>query len=597
MTKPIPYTQIFVLVLLPCLAFAEKSNPCTESVNQSIYTIRAEKPIQTSTLPVISGKKLEYSVGLFMQDREEQSQKLKDVILVLDYNMEIPGFMVFDKQGKAYCSRNGSLLDFPHHYSYRALTLDHKIITAGIPPSDPIRPGQSIRKLVSNNISQDPLDELKTEDIVLECYRTQNEVGGESYTIRVNASPKVLNAYRKDIIDMIQMAYDNLEILPIPETKKDAKEVNNGQPSGESGTMAGKSSTKEFFRKTISSQQNPDFQRYETMNMERRYEERIRVAFYNVENLFDLENDPDKRDDDFTPEGENRYTYARYKKKSDGLAKTMLAMGGWEPVEFIGLCEVENKWVLEGLTKRSPMNDVGYEIIHEHSPDFRGIDVAAIYRPDKFKLINYKYYRVTFPHAPERTTRDLLYVKGQVPNGDTLHIFVNHWPSRYGGQFASEPGRIHVANMVRQKVDSLNARFNYPYIAIIGDFNDYPNDISILEHLRARKSVEGTKPGDLINLSYRIMNKFGTHSFQGEWGVLDQCIVSHTFFTDGSMRIDPSDVGVFDAPWLITLNAAGGTTTFRTFMGPAYKGGYSDHLPTFFDIHLGKYHRYEKKLP
>lgn len=334
--------------------------------------------------------------------------------------------------------------------------------------------------------------------------------------------------------------------------------------------------------------QDVPFKRFATMDAERRYDERMRVAFYNVENLFDLENNPDKRDDDFTPEGENRYTFSRYKKKSNGLAKTMLALGGWEPVEFIGLCEVENRWVLEGLTIHSPMKDVGYEIIHEESPDFRGIDIAAIYRPDKFELINYKYYRIRFPHAPDRSTRDLLYAKGIVPNGDTLHVFVNHWPSRYGGQFASEPGRIHLANTVREKVDSLNTRYKDPYIVIIGDFNDYPNDLSLVEHLRAMKKVETAKEGDLINLSYPIMYKFGTHSFQGEWGVLDQVIVSQSFFTDGSMTIDPTDVGVFDAPWLITTNAAGGTTTYRTFMGPAYKGGYSDHLPTFIDIQLHK---------
>jgi len=345
------------------------------------------------------------------------------------------------------------------------------------------------------------------------------------------------------------------------------------------------------------SAQSDAFQRYGSMETERRYEDGIRVAFYNVENLFDLENDSTTRDDEFTPEGNNRYTFSRYKKKSTGLAKTMLAMGGWEPVEFIGLCEVENEWVLEGLTVHSPMKDVGYEFIHQDSPDFRGIDIAAIYRPDKFELINYKYYRIKFTHDPDRTTRDLLYAKGIVPNGDTLHIFVNHWPSRYGGQFVSEPGRIHLAQTVRSKVDSLNALYNNPYIVIMGDFNDYPNDISINDHLRAKTTVEAAAPGDVVNLSYPIMYKFGTHSFQGEWGVLDQIIVSQPFFTNGSMTIAPSDVGVFDAPWLITTNAAGGTTTFRTYMGPAYKGGFSDHLPTFIDINLRNSNRGEQRSP
>jgi endonuclease/exonuclease/phosphatase family metal-dependent hydrolase len=330
------------------------------------------------------------------------------------------------------------------------------------------------------------------------------------------------------------------------------------------------------------------FRRYASMNFEKRGDTRFRVAFYNVENLFDLVNDSLTSDEAFTPEGENKYTYSRYKKKSDGLAKTMLAIGGWEAVELIGLCEVESAWVMDGLTKHSPMKEANYKYIHKDSPDFRGIDVACIYRPDKFNLISYRYYRVRFPWAPDRTTRDILYVKGRLPNEDTLHVFFNHWPSRYGGQFASEQGRIFVADMIRQKVDSLNERFQNPYIIITGDFNDYPNDISLTEHLKALHSPAEASGNDLVNLSFPIMHKFGTHSFAGEWGVLDHMIVSNSLLQPGGTRVYPTEVGIFDAPWLLKKNAAGNVVTNRTYQGPAYVGGYSDHLPIFIDLHLQK---------
>ena len=314
----------------------------------------------------------------------------------------------------------------------------------------------------------------------------------------------------------------------------------------------------------------------------------FRIGFYNVENLFDLENDPDKFDDAFTPDGENRYTFSRYKKKSVGLARTILAMGVWDPVDIVGLCEVENQWVLEGLTKHSPLRNAGYEIIHEDSPDRRGIDVACLYRPEKFNLILYKYYRVVFPHDPERKTRDILYMKGILPNTDTLHLFINHFPSRWGGQFASEPGRAYVAGMIRQKVDSLNERYNDPLIVITGDFNDEPDDISVKDVLDAKLNPADAKGNDLINLMAPIKYKFGTFFFQGEWSLIDHFIVSNQLLKGKSTYTYANSAGIFDAPWLLTKNAAGQDVVFRTYQGPAYKGGYSDHLPIFLDLYFDR---------
>lgn len=329
------------------------------------------------------------------------------------------------------------------------------------------------------------------------------------------------------------------------------------------------------------------FKRFEEA-IESRKNSDFRIGFYNVENLFDLKDDSTTFDEEFTPEGENHYTYSRYKKKSNDLARTILAMGAWNPVDILGLCEIENRWVLEGLTKFSPLKNVGYKIIHKDSPDFRGIDVACIYRPDKFNVILYKYYRVVYPFDSTLTTRDMLYVKGILPNTDTLHLFINHWPSRYGGQFTSAPKRAYVASMVRAKVDSLNARFHNPLIVICGDLNDYPNDISIIDILKAKPTPEEARGDDLVNLMYPIMYKYGSHSFGGEWGVLDQFIVSRHLLIGKSTFTRPNDVGIFNAPWLLTKNAAGDDVPFRMYQGPAYKGGYSDHLPIFLDLHFSE---------
>ena len=329
------------------------------------------------------------------------------------------------------------------------------------------------------------------------------------------------------------------------------------------------------------------FQRYEDAIKSRQYSD-FRIGFYNVENLFDLVDDSLTRDEAFTPEGENHYTFSRYKKKSVGLARTMLAMGAWEPLEIIGLAEIESRWVLEGFTKFSPLKNAGYEIIHEDSPDRRGIDIACLYRPEKFNLILYKYYPVNFPFDPDRKTRDMLYVKGIMANNDTLHIFFNHFPSRYGGQFASEPGRAYVASMIRQKVDSLNERFNDPLIVITGDFNDEPDDISVKDILDAKLNPADAKDNDLVNLMAPVKYKFGTFFFQGEWNVLDHIIVSNQLLEGKSTYTHVNSAGIFDAPWLLSKNAAGQDVVYRTFQGPAYKGGYSDHLPVFLDLYFNR---------
>tara|TARA_Y100000114_G_scaffold70476_1_gene64455 strand:- start:2055 stop:3185 length:1131 start_codon:yes stop_codon:yes gene_type:complete len=315
--------------------------------------------------------------------------------------------------------------------------------------------------------------------------------------------------------------------------------------------------------------------------------ERFRVAFYNVENLFDYFDDSTTLDDEFLPRGGNRWTKERYLAKQQKLAKTIVAMGGWEAPELIGFCEVENRYVLTTLTQFTPLKSVSYEIIHQDSKDRRGIDVAAIYRPDKFKLIDYFYYPVRFPFDTASRTRDILYVIGELPNGDTLHYFVNHWPSKFGGEFETQPKRLFAAQLVRAKADSILSVNPGANIIIGGDFNDEPEEESMITGLRVKTEIEQTASTDLFNLMYPIRYQAGTHSFENKWGILDQFIVSGNLLKGGGRTsVFKRTAQIFDLDFLLTEGATGATRPFRTYQGPQYLGGYSDHLPILLDLVL-----------
>lgn len=315
--------------------------------------------------------------------------------------------------------------------------------------------------------------------------------------------------------------------------------------------------------------------------------DRFRIVFYNVENLFDYFDDSTKMDEEFLPRGGRYWTKTRYQAKQNSLAKTIMATGGWEPPALIGLCEIENRYVLNSLTSFTSLKAAGYEIIHQDSPDNRGIDVAALYRPDKFELINYEYLEVKFPFDTASNTRDILHVIGKLPNQDTLHFFVNHWPSKYGGEFETEPKRMFVAKFLRAKVDSVLSINSTASIILTGDFNDEPDEASILDGLAPKIELSDLKSTDLFNLMYPIRFNIGTHSFQNTWSILDQFIVSGSLM-DPSVRthIYQGTAQVFDMPFLIMEGATGATRPFRTYQGPKYIGGYSDHLPILLDLVL-----------
>lgn len=312
----------------------------------------------------------------------------------------------------------------------------------------------------------------------------------------------------------------------------------------------------------------------------------IRLVFYNVENLFDVYDDTTKNDDAFTPKGDNKWSERRYNHKLQKTAKTLIATGGWEAPEIIGLCEVENKFVVKELCQKTVLRDYKYEIVHHESGDKRGIDVAMIYRPDKFEVLHHEKIVVKFPEKNARPTRDILYVKGIGIKQDTLHIFINHWPSRYGGHLATDPKRMLAAKTLKAKVDSIYTSNPKANIVLTGDFNDHPEDNSIIIGLEARHDTTALKDQELFNLMYEMRHTHGTHKFAGEWGVLDMWIISTGLIKGyGNFQITERKAQIFKAPWLLEdENVHLGKRPFRTYQGPKYIGGFSDHMPIILDL-------------
>lgn len=311
----------------------------------------------------------------------------------------------------------------------------------------------------------------------------------------------------------------------------------------------------------------------------------IRIMFYNVENLFHPTDDPLKNDDEFTEEGTRHWSYRRYNDKLNKIAKTALALGEWEPPAVIGLCEIESITCLEDLVKNSPLKKFNYEIAFHDCDDQRGIDVALLYRPAYFQLLHFESIKLNFPEEGSRPSRDISYTKGLVGT-DTVHVFVNHWPSRYGGQLATLPKRNFAASVLRTKMDSIVAVNPEANMVAMGDFNDHPDDESMLSILRAKKSTAEMQKDDFLNLIWQYEFQKGTHKYDHEWGILDQFIVNRAMLDSTSkLYTTPSRAQIFDADYLLEPEKDGvGKITNRTYIGFNYHGGYSDHLPIYLDI-------------
>ena len=307
------------------------------------------------------------------------------------------------------------------------------------------------------------------------------------------------------------------------------------------------------------------------------------VAFYNLENLFDTKNDPHKLDDDFTPKGFKKWTYKRYQRKIKKLARTIAHLGSKvsnSPPILIGLAELENKAVIKDLIATKWLKEAGYQIVHYNSPDERGIDTALLYQP--------KYFEVEFSEnihlsvhnldGKKDSTRDILYVKGRL-NGEPMHIFVNHWPSRRDGETKTAYKRVKAAETICEYMAKIEEKDPMPNYSIMGDFNDGPDAKSVQMLLQ-------NKP--LYNpMEKLITENRGSANYKNSWSLFDQIILSTTYFKYEKGTHSFAHANIFDDHFLKEWNGRYKGNPFRTYVGRKYIGGYSDHFPVYVQL---KYH-------
>lgn len=307
------------------------------------------------------------------------------------------------------------------------------------------------------------------------------------------------------------------------------------------------------------------------------------VAFYNVENLFDLEDEPGKNDGEFTPESDKKWDEIKYRKKLADISRVISGINEGDLPEIVGLCEVENEQVLAELVMTGLLANGKYKIVHHESPDFRGIDCALIYRPEEFKVLEHFAVPVRFEDDPDYVTRDILYVKGRTRNREVFHIFVNHWPSRIGGVAQTEPERVSVAQILKSKIDSVRIADSKAHIIMMGDMNDDPDNKSLQEVLDAQPP--STPGATLVNLMFHDFNDGkGTYNFRGNWNMLDNLIVSPGLLDDKGFRCVEEKGHIFREEWMEYKNRDGEISPNRTYGGPNYYGGVSDHFPVYFRL-------------
>ncbi len=306
------------------------------------------------------------------------------------------------------------------------------------------------------------------------------------------------------------------------------------------------------------------------------------VGFYNVENLFDTINDPNIRDDDWTPQGSNRWNTERYFEKLENLAEVIEQLGqelNPDGVAVLGLAEVENSVVLEDLVSEERIRDRNYRVVHETGPDRRGMDVAFIYNPRYFEYESHKTYPTIIEGRPDFVTRDQLLLTGELL-GERMHFIVAHWPSRVGGEARSRPLRTGKADIARHIIDSIQEAEPGAKVFMMGDFNDNPTDISIKEHLRSRGRKEGIQDNELYNPFEEFYRRgIGTNAWRDAWSLFDQILLTPSLLNSDYSDFKYLRAEVFNRPFLRQPSGRFQGYPFRTFGGGVYLGGYSDHFP------------------
>ena len=294
------------------------------------------------------------------------------------------------------------------------------------------------------------------------------------------------------------------------------------------------------------------------------------LMFYNVENLFDTLDSPNTKDEEFLPSSEKKWGSYRYNYKIQQLEKVFNKIIEKENEknlpDIIGLCEVENKLVIEDLLKTDVFKNHNYSIIHKQSPDGRGIDCALLVN-SKFEVLQNDFIQINNPKE-SRTTREIVYSRLKFKN-QIINVFVNHWPSRWGGQEASNHKRVFVAKVLRKYIDENTSQNDLNLI--MGDFNDYPSNESLDEILVKE---------DLLNLmSSSQVTGIGSYNYRGNWDWLDQIIISKEISSFKLIKF-----GAFEEDFMMYTNKKGEVYPSRSFGGNNWYGGYSDHLPVFLKM-------------
>ncbi|MEO0571111.1 MAG: endonuclease/exonuclease/phosphatase family protein [Bacteroidota bacterium] len=310
------------------------------------------------------------------------------------------------------------------------------------------------------------------------------------------------------------------------------------------------------------------------------------VAFYNVENLFDITNDTVVLDDGRTPSGAYQWTRERYLNKIENISKVLSEIGletTKTSPDIIGLCEVENIRVVQDLVNHPNLIEKDYGIIHTDSPDERGIDVALIFKkavflPTFFKSVSLLLFD---DEGYRNYTRDQLVVSGLL-DGEEIYFIVNHWPSRSGGELRSRPNRIKAAQLNKRIMDSLRYLNSEAKIISMGDLNDDPRDPSLKKVLKTKGKKHQLETSDLFNPLERLYKKgFGTLAYRDKWNLFDQFLLTANLINTEKKEYSFWKTGIFAPDFLKTNEGRYKGYPFRTYVGTTYQGGYADHFPVY----------------
>ena len=369
------------------------------------------------------------------------------------------------------------------------------------------------------------------------------------------------------------------------------------------------------------------------------------IGFYNLENYYDTIDQPNIKDDEYTPNGEKKYTGEIYKDKINRLVEVLSQVGkdiSPDGLSMFGVAEIENESVLYDLVNHPKLKERNYKIVHYDSPDERGVDVGLIYNPKYFTVMQSRPLRVNlepsdytltgaeilirnkecieknaqdefstgngskgcfeqeildeatqnpkkkFKFTTSHKTRDVLWVTGNY-NGDTIHVFVNHWPSRRGGEEASAPGRAIAARVSKQLIDSMMAINSNTKAIVMGDLNDDPVSPSMTKVLGTKGDIEKVEKGGIYNPWVNFYKQgIGTLAYNDAWNLFDQIVITQPFLDKNQSGYFFNKAYIFNRDFMVQKTGKYKGFPLRTFSGNIYNSGYSDHFPTYIVLYKEK---------